>query len=152
MRFLLALPVVTLSTPIKLPRLHHKCDECLDERNFVMLSITIWSVTSCDHRYLFIHDIEICKINKRFQHKTYISNSFYKVFIWPKLNVRKKNCNRERDNSELINRKHRKPQNYLLTREPYWNVLSTQEYRLAQQRIEIKKWIMWRRRNVGKPE
>ena len=31
MRFLLALPVVTLSTPIKLPRLHHKCDEWLDE-------------------------------------------------------------------------------------------------------------------------
>ena len=32
MRFLLALPVVTLSTLIELSRLHHKCDECLDER------------------------------------------------------------------------------------------------------------------------
>ena len=32
MRFLLALPVVSLSTPNELSRLHHKCDEWLDER------------------------------------------------------------------------------------------------------------------------
>ena len=32
MRFLLALPVVSLSTPMKLSCLHHKCDEWLDER------------------------------------------------------------------------------------------------------------------------
>ena len=32
MRILLALPVVSLSTPIELYRLHHKCNEWLDER------------------------------------------------------------------------------------------------------------------------
>ena len=32
MRFLLALPVVPIPTPIKLSLLHHKCDKWLDER------------------------------------------------------------------------------------------------------------------------
>ena len=37
----------------------------------------------------------------------------------------------------------------MITREPHRNVLSTQEYRSAQQRREIKKLIDLRRRNVG---